>query len=68
MSTEANHGNDKEVPSHSTIGRGHLGKGKWYCECDRPAKCVTTKKSGPNKGRKRVLYLFYVFYLQKLTK
>jgi len=52
MSTEVNQG--------SMLGRGHFSRGRWYCECDQVARCLTTKKSGPNKGRKCMLSLLYL--------
>jgi hypothetical protein len=52
MPVEMNQGSGEENPSQSTLGRGHFVKGKWHCECDRVAQCKTTKKTGPNKGRR----------------
>ncbi|CZR66097.1 uncharacterized protein PAC_15998 [Phialocephala subalpina] len=43
---------DKETPVQSVLGRGRFIRGKWYCECEQAARCLTAKKSSPNKGKR----------------
>jgi hypothetical protein len=58
---------NKEPLVQSRLARGQLTKGKWYCECEQAARCLTTKKSGPNQGRKCALSLFCYPTRPKLT-
>lgn len=41
-----------EAAQQPMIGLGRFIDGKWYCECELAAKCLTVKKAGPNQGRK----------------
>ncbi|MCJ1380565.1 hypothetical protein MMC17_003673 [Xylographa soralifera] len=52
MSFESDQQGPKEAPRTSVNGLGRLVNGKWHCQCNVPAKCLTTKKVGPNQGAK----------------
>jgi hypothetical protein len=51
-------GSNRDTPGRSTIGCGRHTKGRWQCECDRVAWCLTTKKTSlnPSKGQRGWLY------------
>jgi hypothetical protein len=49
---------DKETPIRSVLGRGQFSRGRWYCECEQAARCLTTKKSGLNQGKRCMLSFF----------
>jgi hypothetical protein len=57
MRAEINRGSNKEISKQSTLGHGCFIKGKWCCEYGQTARCLTTKKGGPNKGSKCMLCL-----------
>ena len=52
MSLDSDPKDPVEAPRISMNGLGRLVNGKWHCECNVPARCLTTKKVGSNKGAK----------------
>ncbi|MCJ1436343.1 hypothetical protein MMC27_005721 [Xylographa pallens] len=53
MSFESAQKEPMEVPPRTSMnGLGRLVNGKWHCDCNVPARCLTTRKVGPNQGAK----------------
>jgi hypothetical protein len=51
-------GGDKETLVQSMLGRERLTRGEWHCECEQVTRCLMTKKSSLNKGKRCALSLF----------
>ncbi len=70
MATEPDKGKGKENENEidpvkqSTPWTGRLQDGKWFCDCNRRARCFTvTKVSSPNHGKKCKLHPILPPYL-----